>query len=117
MDKIGLISTWRKRFFMLKGSRLIYYKDKPSKKNTPPAGLLSVLFVSVISKIEEKDKKKSWFQFHIHCEDKVYKLRAQTDEERDTWMKTIQEVREQYKNDKVEKLEAKFRDFSKTGFV
>ena len=75
LDTSGVLKKWRSRFFSLRGSRLLYYREKPSTSHAPPSGYIPIIFASSIEPVSEK-KNKNVFQ--IITDGKIYHLQAET---------------------------------------
>lgn len=78
---------WQRRYFEINGSYLTYYK---SQKMTKLLAALSIPQVGAIKMIGETDEGA---EFRIDIKDRQYLLRAASYSEAQTWVSTLQKVR------------------------
>ncbi|KAJ6255356.1 non-specific serine/threonine protein kinase [Anaeramoeba flamelloides] len=97
----GKIKTWRKRWFVIRGNVLYYYKKKTSKF---PLGMLP-LSQSVVVDYAKKRRKKFVFSVDVPNARKYF-INATSETEREDWMGAISKSIKTQKLDKVS-----FNDF------
>jgi hypothetical protein len=77
--KRGNVNTaWKKRFMVMKGGRLVYYKT-PSQQTQK--GRIELHQSKFKIRVPDND-----FEFQIETEDRTYYLRTETRDERDKWV-------------------------------
>lgn len=81
----GKVKTWKKRWFLLKGSSLYYYKSKRDNDVTGAIELTKESFV----KREEKKKK---YAFSVGTTKRVFYMYPDTQSDQEGWMKTLSAV-------------------------
>lgn len=91
--------SWRKRWFVLKGRELLYFKNKKDAQKGEMKGVCSLTEESFVRPDKEKNKK---FCFQLGAKDssspRVFYIYTDTQEEMDTWMKTLADVIDRIKN-------------------
>jgi hypothetical protein len=84
---------WRRRYFVLREARLLYYRQEPPASsvgmNHPPLGIISLQYSSAIEP-EGNGKIK------IVTPDRVWRLDAGNNQEREKWIKGLREAKEIY---------------------
>jgi len=80
----GGIKTWKKRYFILKGPSLYYYK---SPKDTTITGRVDLESGSIVR--EEKDKKTRPNMFSVQTAKRIFYISADRTEEMNEWMGSI----------------------------
>jgi len=80
----GGIKTWKKRYFILKGPCLYYYK---SPKDTTITGRVDLESGSIVK--EEKDKKTRPNMFSVQTSKRIFYISADKPEEMNEWMVSI----------------------------
>ena len=84
---------WQRRWFETQGFYLVYYKNRQMQKLL---AALSLPQVGEIRKIPaEEDPEKLPGLFTLELNNRVYTLRAGTNEEADMWLKVMLRLREQ----------------------
>jgi hypothetical protein len=89
-----LVHKWRKRWFSLQRSRLLYYKQerKPGTKAGTPLGIISLQYATAI----EPDTAGGPGKFVINTPDRIWYLDAGNETERDKWITGLREAKEIY---------------------
>lgn len=89
-----LIHKWRKRWFSLQRSRLLYYKQekKPGVKASAPLGIISLQYATAI----EPDIIGGPGKFIINTPERLWHLDAGNEQERDKWINGLREAKEIY---------------------
>ena len=85
----NLLSGWKKRYFVLKDNILYYHKNKGEE-------VKGRIHLSVAT-IKESSKKKEK-EFEIHSGITVFFLRAETKQEKDTWVTKLKSVKFETEN-------------------
>lgn len=80
---VGWFKFWKKKWFSLQGSRLLYWKDKESISQ-PPDSIISIAFAKSVE--NNKAKQNS---FMIVTENRVYYLQADTSGEKEKWVQSL----------------------------
>ncbi|KAJ3444284.1 ribosomal protein S6 KINASE [Anaeramoeba flamelloides] len=92
----ALIKSWKKRWFVIRGSVLSYYKSKTAKF---PKGLIP-LTPGVTVEITKKGRKKFVFSVTIP-QKRTFFISASSEEDRKEWMEAISDTIKMIKTDKV----------------
>jgi len=92
LDTTGVVKTWKKRWFALHGTMLLYYKQKPAA-GAPPLGLISVLFANKIGVVKDR-KKKSKPIFEVSTPEKQHFLQCSTEEAMNDWIFVLKKTQE-----------------------
>jgi hypothetical protein len=71
---------WRRRYFLLKGSKLFYSKNEWS----PPHGMIDLAHCTTVKSADLKSKKRH--SFEISTPEITYLLYADTEQEKDDWI-------------------------------
>jgi len=83
----GKFKTWKKRWMVLKNN-VIYYSKK---QNSGELGIIRLHGVTVDQVLISQSKKKRKNVFEIQTPNRVYYLSAETEPERDEWIKVIKD--------------------------
>ena len=84
-NKVKLLEKWDKRWFVLRGSTLCYYKNEElSKSDQPPSGTLECAGAHL-----SQSTKGQVFRFAVESAERELKLRAPTFAEYDMWTQAI----------------------------
>lgn len=78
---LGVYKAWKKRFFSLKGDRMVYYRTKADKLSSKPIGYI---YLKEATSIDLTNSSKCTFQ--INTPSRIWYLRAETKEETDQWL-------------------------------
>ncbi|EGG18905.1 pleckstrin domain-containing protein [Cavenderia fasciculata] len=81
----GAIKTWRRRWFVLKGKKLYYFKNKTDVEAT---GLIEFEPDSFVKDERDKDKKKK-FMFSLGTSKRVYYIYAEVESDMKQWIESI----------------------------
>ncbi|KAN0045061.1 hypothetical protein ACTA71_006589 [Dictyostelium dimigraforme] len=81
----GSIRTWRRRWFVLKGKKLFYFK---SKSDIEATGLIELEQNSFVKEEKDKDKKKK-YMFTVGTSKRVFYIFAETETDMKQWMESI----------------------------
>jgi len=92
----GSYKSWKKRWFVLKGTQLFYFK---SKKDTELTGVIELTRESFVKR---EDKKKK-FCFAVGTTKRVFFMYPDTQSEMDAWMKVLSGVIDRMKNPNANK--------------
>jgi len=79
----GSIKTWKRRWFVLKGKKLVYFKTRNDLEATGVIELEPDSFVK-----DEKDKKKR-FMFSVGTSRRVFFMVADNEKDMQSWMESI----------------------------
>jgi hypothetical protein len=79
----GSIKTWKRRWFVLKGKRLVYFKTRNDLEATGVIELEQDSFVK-----DEKDKKKR-FMFSVGTSRRVFFIVADNEKDMQSWIESI----------------------------
>jgi len=93
LDTSGVMKQWRKRWFSLQRTRLLYYKSAP-KKSTPPLGFISIIFATKIGAILQEKKRKPIFE--IVTPEKTYQLQATSTDLMIDWVCALKEAKDRF---------------------
>jgi len=74
------LKDWRRRFFLLKGSKLFYAKNEYS----PPHGMIDLAQCTTVKSADLKSKKRH--SFEISTPEITFLLYADTEQEKDDWI-------------------------------
>jgi len=97
LDTSGVVKQWRKRWFSLHGSRLLYYHEKPTSGQIPPSGMIPVLFATAIEPVSDrKDPKKNKTTFQVILPQKIYFLQAETTDSMIDWVCAMKDMKASY---------------------
>jgi hypothetical protein len=77
------MGEWRKRYFILKGSKIFFSKDSTS----PPHGMIDLVDCIAVKPAEKKTNKKNALE--ITLKDEFFHLCALTDRDKDEWIARI----------------------------
>ncbi|KAJ3448919.1 ribosomal protein S6 KINASE [Anaeramoeba flamelloides] len=91
-----VVKNWKKRWFVISGSVLSYYKSKNGKF---PKGLIPLTH-GITLELAKKRRKKWVFAITIP-QQRTFYISAASEEERDEWMKSIQNTIKLLQTDKV----------------
>ena len=86
-------AKWKRRWFVVKGSHLVYYSQQLTKKNSnklKPLGILSLEMVESVTKTNEGDKQNV-----LKLTDRAkenYCMFAETEDEVDVWIESLSEI-------------------------
>jgi len=78
----GTIKTWKERWFVLKGKKLVYFK---TRNDLEAKGIIELESDSSIK--EEKDKKR--FMFSVATSRRVFYIFAKNERDRSSWTESI----------------------------
>jgi hypothetical protein len=81
----GSIKTWRRRWFVLKGKKLYYFKSKTDVEAT---GIIELEADSFVRDERDKDKKRR-FMFSVGTSRRVFFMHADTEQEMRQWIEAI----------------------------
>lgn len=81
----GSIKTWRRRWFVLKGKRLVYFKSKTDVEAT---GIIELEADSFVRDERDKDKKRK-FMFSVGTSRRVFFMFSDTEAEMTSWINAI----------------------------
>lgn len=81
----GSIKTWRRRWFVLKGKKLVYFKTKTDVEAT---GIIELEADSFVRDERDKDKKRR-FMFSVGTSRRVFFMHADTETEMKQWIEAI----------------------------
>eukprot|EP01133_Synstelium_polycarpum_P008145 gene8145-9561_t len=81
----GAIKTWRRRWFVLKGKKLYYFKNKT---DTEATGMIEFEPDSFIKDERDKDKKKK-FMFSLGTSKRVYYIYADSETDMKQWIESV----------------------------
>jgi len=87
----GSVKTWKKRWFVLKGTQLFYFKNK---KDTDLTGVIELTRESFV----KREDKKRKFCFAVGTTKRVFFMFPDTQSEMDGWMKILSGVIDRLKN-------------------
>ena len=93
--KTGFISGWKTRYFVLMHDVLCYFKREDQKESMTPTGRI---FFSDIYDMEAVGRKARPFCIFITTDSKKHILSCSSDEERQSWIKSIQDGKEHFIN-------------------
>lgn len=88
---------YRKRYFVLTGNGLYYFNGSPTEKRSVLKGKIRL---GKISKLEPEEKQKN--RFTISTKLRVYHIRAKDEADALSWIQTIREAVDQYKEAKAQ---------------
>lgn len=74
------LKDWRRRYFLLKGSKLFFGKNEYS----PPHGMIDLAHCTTVKSADLKSKKRH--SFEISTPELTYLLYADTEQEKDDWI-------------------------------
>lgn len=77
------MGEWRKRYFILRGSKIFFAKDSSS----PPHGMIDLVDCIAVKTAEKKTNKKNALE--ITLKDEYFHLCALTDRDKDEWIARI----------------------------
>ncbi|KZT52318.1 PH-domain-containing protein [Calocera cornea HHB12733] len=92
--------TWKKRWFVLRGAKLAYYKSNAEYR------LLHLLPTANISAVQPVDLKKYGHAFALITPSRTFYLRAETEQEAQEWVRGLREVARDAKEEEAEELES-----------
>ncbi|KAJ6229599.1 ribosomal protein S6 KINASE [Anaeramoeba flamelloides] len=92
----NLVKNWKKRWFVISGSILSYYKSKNGKF---PKGLIPLTHGIIVE--HAKKRRKKWVFSITIPQQRTFYISAATEEERDEWMKVLLNTVKVLKTDKV----------------
>ncbi|GAM24802.1 hypothetical protein SAMD00019534_079770 [Acytostelium subglobosum LB1] len=81
----GAIKTWKKRWFVLKGKKLYYFKSKTDDEAT---GLIEFEPDSYVKEDRDKEKKKR-FMFSLGTSRRVFYIFAESETDMKQWIESI----------------------------
>jgi hypothetical protein len=81
----GSIKTWKRRWFVLKGKRLVYFKTRNDLEAT---GIIELEPDSFVKDEKDKDKKRR-FMFSVGTSRRVFFMHAETESEMKGWIDAI----------------------------
>lgn len=81
----GSIKTWRRRWFVLKNKKLVYFKSKQDNEAT---GIIELEADSFVRDERDKDKKRR-FMFSVGTSRRVFFMHADTEKEMKEWIEAI----------------------------
>jgi len=87
----GSVKSWKKRWFVLKGSQLFYFK---TKKDTDLTGVVELTKESFVRR---EDKKKKYC-FAVGTQKRIFYMYPDTQVEQDNWIKVLSQVVDKLKN-------------------
>lgn len=79
----GSIKTWKRRWFVLKGKKLVYFK---SRNDTEATGIIELETDSFVK--DEKDKKRR-FMFSVGTSRRVFFIVADNEKDMNSWIDAI----------------------------
>jgi hypothetical protein len=84
----GVIKSFKKRYFVLRGNRMVYYADETSKFKDDPIGYIPL---NNLSSFAQNKSAKPPGQFQVVTQDpeRIWQLRAETDEDAQKWVSAI----------------------------
>ena len=74
------MQDWRRRFFLLKGSKLFYCSNEYSA----PHGMIDLALCTTVKSADLKSRKRN--SFEISTPEITYLLYADTEQEKDDWI-------------------------------
>jgi len=77
------MKEWRKRYFILKGSKLFFAKDN----SISPHGMIDLSTCQTVKSAEQKAGKK--YAFEVSTPDTTYLMVAESDKDKDDWIGAI----------------------------
>lgn len=81
----GSIKTWKRRWFVLKGKKLVYFKTKNDAEAT---GIIELEADSFVRDERDKDKKRR-FMFSVGTSRRVFFMHSDTESEMKQWIDAI----------------------------
>jgi len=81
----GSIKTWRRRWFVLKGKKLVYFKKQDDIEAT---GIIELEADSFVKDEKDKDKKRR-YMFSVGTSRRVFFIHADTESEMRQWIDSI----------------------------
>mmetsp|Transcript_36493 Transcript_36493/g.91470 ORF Transcript_36493/g.91470 Transcript_36493/m.91470 type:complete len:460 (-) Transcript_36493:145-1524(-) len=97
----GSIKTWKKRWFVLKGDTLYYFK---TQKDQDVTGVIKV-DSSTECKLEPQKRKKGAYYFSVNTPNRKYMIHAETEECARQWVEKICAVQQKKQNPGVSHAE------------
>lgn len=88
----GSYKSWKKRWFVLKGAQLFYFK---TKKDTDLTGVINLTKESNVKRSDDKKKK---YCFMVHTTKRDYLMYPDSLSDQESWMKAINQVIERIVN-------------------
>ncbi|EJU05077.1 PH-domain-containing protein [Dacryopinax primogenitus] len=92
--------AWQKRWFVLRGAKLAYYKSDAEYR------LLQLIPTSSISAVQPVTLKKYGHAFALITASRTYYLRAETEREAQDWVAALREIARDAKEEEAEELES-----------
>eukprot|EP00164_Ancoracysta_twista_P000809 GFYU01001065.1.p1 GENE.GFYU01001065.1~~GFYU01001065.1.p1 ORF type:complete len:130 (-),score=32.40 GFYU01001065.1:171-560(-) len=83
----GIVKNWKRRFFVLKGNILYYFKTEGDKRDGKAAGQIDLSKCRTIRSAEEKTQKE--YSFEITVPDRTYYIFADNEKDKCEWMRAI----------------------------
>lgn len=81
----GAIKTWKKRWFVLKGKKLYYFKTRNDLEAT---GVIELEDDSFVREEKDKDKKRK-YMFSVGTSQRVFLITADTEPEMRQWIESV----------------------------
>eukprot|EP00586_Coscinodiscus_wailesii_P018527 CAMPEP_0172502494 /NCGR_PEP_ID=MMETSP1066-20121228/160565_1 /TAXON_ID=671091 /ORGANISM="Coscinodiscus wailesii, Strain CCMP2513" /LENGTH=150 /DNA_ID=CAMNT_0013277765 /DNA_START=43 /DNA_END=495 /DNA_ORIENTATION=+ len=107
------LKDWRRRYFILKGSKLFFAKNE----YVAPHGMIDLSLCTTVKSADLKSRKRN--SFEISTADTTFLLYADTEKEKDDWIGSVGRAivrcsntytREQNANEEEEDDESSFED-------
>lgn len=95
----GSVKTWKKRWFVLKGSILYYFKQ--NKPDQEEQGQIELTEKSYVKQEEKRGKKHA---FSVFSKKRVFYMYAENDQDSLAWMKSINSSIERIKSGSVDSI-------------
>ncbi|KZP00385.1 PH-domain-containing protein [Calocera viscosa TUFC12733] len=92
--------TWKRRWFVLRGAKLAYYKSNAEYR------LLHLLPTANISAVQPVVLKKYGHAFALITPSRTFYLRADTEQEAQEWVRGLREVAREAKEEEADELES-----------
>lgn len=81
----GSIKTWKRRWFVLKGKKLVYFR---SQNDVEATGIIELEADSFVRDEKDKDKKRK-FMFSVGTSRRVFFMHSETEQEMKQWIDAV----------------------------
>ncbi|RYH16688.1 hypothetical protein EON65_29650 [archaeon] len=105
---------WQKRFFETSGGYLTYYKTHHMTKLLAAIAVPQVGAIRRVGPVE--DQRSAGVVFSIDLKDRTYMLRASTEEEAQTWIEFLTDLRDGHLNSRTSNPLNSLNSFSEQSF-